>query len=289
MKYAFIAVHKKTWAVDVMCRLWGVKRCGFYAYHKGQRLDSERKNLLDQVKQIAEANRCVYGSRRIRKVLNQSGRAIGRYATRRLMREAGVCVRYKKKYIVTTQSNPAHPVFSNVLNRAFAVQGADQAYVSDITYVSTQEGWLYLAVVIDLYSRRVIGWSISKRMTSDLVSKALLMAQGQRRVSKGVIVHSDRGSQYTSREYRLLLSKYGYIGSMSRKGNCWDNAVAESFFRSLKEEIIRWKNYASYAEAQKEIIDYIVMFYNSHRLHSYLNYCSPNNYELQNQTERKKA
>ena len=289
MKYAFIAVHKKTWAVDVMCRLWGVKRCGFYAYHKGQRLDPERVYLLDQVKRIAEANRSVYGSRRICKVLNSSGYAIGRYATRRLMHEAGVCVRYKKKYIVTTQSNPTHPVFNNVLNRAFTVQGVDQAYVSDITYVSTQEGWLYLAVVIDLYSRRVIGWSISKRMTSDLVSKALAMAQGQRSVSKGVIVHSDRGSQYTSKEYRLLLNKYGYIGSMSRKGNCWDNAVAESFFRSLKEEIIRWRNYASYAEAQKDIVDYIVMFYNSQRLHSYLNYCSPNNYELQNQIERKKA
>jgi len=155
----------------------------------------------------------------------------------------------------------------------------DQVYVSDITYLWTQEGWLYLAVFIDLYSRRVVGWSMGSRMKAGLVTDALRMAIWRRRPAEGLIVHSDRGSQYASKAYRRLLEANGFVGSMSRKGDCWDNAVAESFFASLKKERVHWKHYQTRIEAQQDVLDYIAMFYNSQRLHSYLDYVSPMDYE----------
>jgi transposase InsO family protein len=165
----------------------------------------------------------------------------------------------------------------------------DVAYVSDISYVWTQEGWLYLAVVVDLYSRRVVGWSMSSRMTAQLVCDALRMALWLRRPGAGLIVHSDRGSQYASKRYRRLLKAHGFVGSMSRKGNCWDNAVAESFFGSLKQERVQWRHYQSRYEAQQDVLDYISMFYNSYRLHSYLGYRSPCQFEAEMARLRKVA
>ena len=280
MKYAFITQHKKTWPVDVMCRLLGVSRNAYYRYCQQDRQpDPECWAMLAAVKEIAEASGYSYGSRRMKRALNALGYPVGRRKARSLMREAGVKARYRKKYKVTTNSNHKQPVFENVLDREFAAAGPDQAYVSDITYIWTQEGWLYLAIFIDLFSRRVVGWSMGSRMKARLVTDALRMALWQRRPDAGLIVHSDRGSQYASKAYRGLLEANAFVGSMSRKGDCWDNAVAESFFASLKKERVQWRHYQTRQETQQDILDYIVMFYNSHRLHSTLDYTSPNGYE----------
>ena len=282
MKYSFIAQHKKTWPVDVMCRLMGIHRDGYYSYQrrqKDQSEDFEHEEMLEWIKEVAKATDHTYGSRRIKNALNALGYPVGRRKTKRLMREAEVFVRYRKKYKVTTNSKHTKPVFENVLNRQFRSERPNQAYVSDITYINTGEGWLYLAVVIDLFSRRVVGWSMSPRMKAGLVCDALKMALWQRKPEKGLIVHSDRGSQYASHDYRKLLTRHNYVGSMSRKGNCWDNAVAESFFGSLKQERVQWRHYQTRYEAQQDILNYITMFYNSYRLHSYLGYISPNDFE----------
>jgi transposase InsO family protein len=170
-------------------------------------------------------------------------------------------------------------VFDNVLARNFTAAEPDQAYVGDITYIWTREGWLYLAVFIDLFSRRIVGWSMGSRMTTRLVTDALNMAHWQRQPKPGLVVHSDRGSQYASNAYRRLLHANGFVGSMSRKGDCWDNAVAESFFASLKKERVQWRSYQTRTESQRDILDYVVMFYNSRRLHSTLGYISPMGYE----------
>jgi len=201
------------------------------------------------------------------------------------MKKVGVIVRNRKKYKVTTNSNHKQPVFDNLVSRQFDVDKKDSVYAGDITYIWTQEGWLYLAVVLDLYSRRVVGWSMSSRMSSQLVCDALTMAIWHRQPAEGLFCHSDRGSQYASKKYRKLLLKNGFLGSMSRKGDCWDNSVVESFFGSLKQERVSWENYQTRFEAQQDILDYIVMFYNSTRLHSTLDYRSPNDYEQQNQLD----
>lgn len=235
--------------------------------------------MLAAVKEIAESSDYSYGSRRMKQALNALGYSVGRRKTRSLMLEAGVKARYRKKFKVTTNNDHQQPVFENILDRNFVVAKPDQVYVSDITYIWTQQGWLYLAVFIDLFNRRVVGWSMGTRINATLVTDALRMAVWRRKPKRGLIVHSDRGSQYASKAYRLLLKANGFVGSMSRKGDCWDNAVAESFFASLKKERVQWKHYQTRAEAQQDILDYIVMFYNSRRLHSYLGYCSPNDYE----------
>ena len=196
------------------------------------------------------------------------------------MKEAGVWVRYKKKYKATTNSNHKKPVYENELEQRFKVEKPNMAWVGDITYIWTSEGWLYLAVVIDLYSRKVVGWSMGSRMKAQLVCDALTMAIGQRQPDAGLIVHSDQGVQYASDEYRRLLKSHGLKGSMSKKGCCWDNAVAESIFGSLKQEIVHWRSYQNRSDAQLDILNYITMWYNSYRLHSYLDYKSPNNFEL---------
>lgn len=290
MKYVFIAQHKKTWPVDLMCRLLGVTRSGYYGYQRrgGGGIDYYRQELLEAVRDIAEATEDSYGSRRMKSALNALSYPVSRDKARSLMKEANVQVKRRKKYKVTTNSNHKQPVFENILNRQFDVDQADRAYAGDITYLWTQEGWLYLAVVIDLYSRKVVGWSMGSRMKAQLVCDALRMAIWQRRPEPGLIVHSDRGSQYASKDYRRLLKAHGFVGSMSRKGDCWDNSVAESFFGSLKQERVHWRNYQTRLEAQQDVLNYISMFYNSHRLHSYLGYVSPNQYEAE-MVEMKKA
>lgn len=235
--------------------------------------------MLQWVKELTETSQNTYGSRRMRKALNVLGYPVGRYKARKLMKEAQVQVRHRKKYKATTNSNHRQPVYDNLLERQFDVKQPNEVYVSDITYVWTQEGWLYLAVVIDLYSRKVVGWSMSSRMKAKLVCDALRMAIWQRHPKAGLIHHSDRGSQYASQAFRRLLKAHELKGSMSRKGDCWDNAVVESFFGSLKQERVQWRNYQSRYEAQQDVLDYISMFYNSYRLHSYLGYKSPNQFE----------
>lgn len=265
-----------------MCRVLGVTRSGYYSYQRrnaNKPVDPEHQEMLHWVREIAKASEDSYGTRRMRKALNALGFPVGRSKTRSLMKEANIQVRYRKKYKVTTNSNHQHPVFDNLLARQFDVDQPNAVYVSDITYIWTQEGWLYLAVVIDLYSRKVVGWNMGTRMKAKLVCDALRMAIGQRRPKAGLIHHSDRGSQYASKAFRRLLNAHGFKGSMSRKGDCWDNAVVESFFGSLKQERVHWRYYQSRYEAQQDILNYISIFYNNNRLHSYLGYKSPNQYE----------
>ena len=265
-----------------MCRVLNVKSSNYYSFI--QRLNSkpedpEHVEILDWIEDIDQSSDHTYGSRRMSKALKILGYPVGRMKAKRLMKEAGVAVKHKKKYKVTTNSNHKLPLFENLLERQFDVAEPDQVYASDITYIWTQEGWLYLAVVIDLYSRKVVGWSMGSRMKAQLVCDALTMAIWLRQPKPGLIHHSDRGSQYASHDFRKLLKSHGILGSMSRKGDCWDNAVVESFFGTLKQERVHWRHYQTRYEAQQDILNYISMFYNSYRLHSYLDYRSPDQYE----------
>ncbi len=292
MKYLFVTQHKKTWPIDLMCRVLGVSRQGYYHYRRiteARLADPEHQEMLDWMKDIAVASQYTYGRRRMKRAMNALGFPISRTKTVNLMKEAVIQVRHKNKFKVTTNSNHKLPLFENLLERQFDVEQPNQVFASDITYVWTQQGWLYLAVVIDLYSRKVVGWSMSSRMTAQLVCDALTMAIWLRRPKAGLIHHSDRGSQYASKACRRLLKAHGFKGSMSRKGDCWDNAVVESFFGSLKQERVHWRHYQTRYEAQQDILDYISMFYNSYRLHSYLNYRSPNQFEMEMTELRKVA
>ena len=283
MKYSFITQQKNTYPIRLMCQVLGVSRSCYYSYQKSEasKVDPVHLEMLEWVVAIAQSSKYSYGSRRMKRALNVLSFPVSRSKARKLMKEAGVKARHRKKYKVTTDSKHAKPIYENLVNREFDRKEKDEVYVGDITFIWTQEGWLYLAVVIDLYSRKVVGWSMSSRMHSRLVCDALTMAIWNRQPKEGLICHSDRGSQYASKKYRKLLQKNGYLGSMSRKGNCWDNSVAESFFGSLKQELVQWQNYQTRNEAQQDILDYIVMFYNNTRLHSYLDYVSPNEFEKQ--------
>ena len=291
MKYSFITQHKNTYPIRLQCQVLGVSRNGYYNYQANvanRPDDSEHQEMLEWVEDIAKSSDYSYGSRRMKTALNALGFPVSRNKARKLMRAAGVQVRHRKKFKVTTNSNHTQPVFDNLLARQFDVPQIDQVYASDVTYIWTHEGWLYLAVVIDLCSRKVVGWSMSSRMKAQLVCDALKMAIWRRRPKAGLIHHSDRGSQYAGRAFRQLLKAHGFKGSMSRKGNCWDNAVVESFFGTLKQERVQWRSYQTRVEAQQDILDYISMFYNSYRLHSTLGYTSPSDFEKQ-MMEMKKA
>ena len=274
-----------------MCQLMGVSRSAYYDHVRctGYSEKQCHDEMLEMVRDIAKFSDHSYGSRRIGKALNALGYPVGSRKARSLMRDAGVQVRHRKKYKVTTNSNHQQPVFKNKLNRQFNVAIPNQVYVGDITYIWTQEGWLYLAVVIDLFSRKVVGWSIGARMKAKLVCDALRMAIWRRQPEAGLIVHSDRGSQYASREYRKLLEIHGFAGSMSRVGDCFDNAVAESFFGNFKQERVYWSHYQTRYPAQQDVLHYISMFYNSHRMHSYLGYKSPKQYEVEMEELKKIA
>ena len=266
-----------------MCHVLGVKSNNYYSYQKrntNKANDTTHQEMLELVKDIAKFSDNTYGERRIKAVLNALSFPVSRWKVAKLMKEANVWVRYKKKYKVTTNSDHNKPLYKNELEQNFTVEQPNQAFVGDITYIWTAEGWLYLAVVIDLYSRKVVGWSMGSRMKAQLVCDALTMAIWQRRPEEGLIVHSDQGVQYASHQYRKLLKNNGFLGSMSKKGCCWDNAVAESFFGSLKQERVHWRNYETRYEAQQDVMNYITMWYNSNRLHSYLGYHSPNDFEL---------
>jgi putative transposase len=227
VKYSFITQHKNTYPIRLMCQVLGVSRNGYYSFKssKARRIDPEHEQLLEWIRKMDEESGHSYGSRRMKRALNALGYPLSRQKARKLMKEAGVQVRQRKKFKVTTNSKHKQPLFENVLNREFDVAKPDQAYVGDITYIWTQEGWLYLAVMIDLYSRKVVGWSMTTRMKSQLVCDALTMALWNRQPEAGLICHSDRGSQYASKRYRKLLASQDFIGSMSRKGNCWDTVL----------------------------------------------------------------
>lgn len=266
----------------MVCEALEVSRSGYYGYIKTQTtgISTNEIELLTRVRAIhAETGGC-YGSRRMAKALQDEGYQVGRNKARRLMRAAGVSVRRRSiRKPQTTDSRHGYGVAPHVLNRQFDVAKPNAVWVGDITYLWTQEGWLYLAVLLDLYSRTVVGWSLSDRMDSGLVKGALEMAIGRRHPEAGLIHHTDRGSQYACHAYRDVLRAHGMVCSMSRKGDCLDNSVAERFFGSLKRERTSHRYYETRQEARDDVIDYIEMFYNSTRKHSYLGYVSPNEYE----------
>jgi len=281
VKYTFIRHQAKDFPVKVLCRMLGVQRSAYYDWiaRPGKVIAPEELALRRRMKELFTASRGSLGSRMMKQNLRQEGFEIGRDKTRRLMKSLKLKVKQKRKYKVTTDSNHTLPVADNVLNRDFSPAAPNQAWGSDITYLWTQQGWIYLAVIIDLYSRRVVGWSIDRRMKKALVIRALIMAVNLRKPPPGLILHSDRGSQYASHEYQKLLQQHGMICSMSRKGNCWDNAPVERFFGSLKREWTGDRWYRTRLEAIADVREYVAVYYNSKRLHSTLEYMTPMNYE----------
>lgn len=272
----------KAFPVTVLCKVMQVSRSGFYQHmqhHDHGSESPEQTALKARVAAIFKQHRSKYGSRRIMKQLqNDEGHQIGRYKVRRIMRQLGLKTKAAKRYRVTTDSRHSFPVAPNVLNRQFEVEKPNQVWTADISYVWTFQGWLYLAVVMDLFSRQIVGWAIDKRMKKQLTLDALAMAYWRRKPDAGLVHHSDRGSQYACNAYRRRLADYGIVASMSRKGNCWDNAPMERFFRSLKSERLSDYRFATRQAARIEIIDYIC-YYNAIRLHSAIGYQSPMAYE----------
>ncbi len=236
--------------------------------------------MVIEIELSHKASDRTYGSPRVHEDLQEQGIRCGRKRVARLMRENGIRAKQARRFKATTDSDHNDPVAPNLLDREFHVDVPDRVWVADLTYIWTREGWLYLAVILDLFSRRVVGWSMSRRITSQLTLEALSVALWSRNPSPGLLHHSDRGSQYTCGDYRDVLDEHGVLCSMSRKGDCWDNAVAESFFKTLKVERVNDRDYWTREEAQTDIIDYIERFYNRKRRHSYLGYVSPVEYEL---------
>lgn len=260
-----------------------VSRSGYYRFLKRNLSNKQiqENKLLLEIKAIAQESRNSYGSRRMAKQLQNKGYAVCRYAVRTLMRKAGIECKQRRRYRVTTQSKHGLAVAKNILKREFQVASPNRVWVADITYLWTLEGWLYIAAVVDLFSRRVVGWSIASHMKESLVQEALQMGLLRRRPRQGLLHHSDRGVQYASVAYQAALKLAGITVSMSRKGNCWDNAVMERFWGSLKSERTEGQIYLTREQAKADVIDYVEMFYNSKRLHSTLNYLSPMQFEKQ--------
>ncbi len=272
-------LQKEAGGIAPICELLDVSRSGYYASRKRLREPQRICPVTTQVEAAFEASGHSYGSRRLKAALANQGLTIGRHRVRTIMHKRGLRPVWRRKFVHTTDSRHDLPVAPNLLNREFDPVSPNAAWVADLTYIRTGTGWMYLAAVLDLFSRKIVGWAMAPSMPAELVCQALQMAIGQRGVSPGLIVHSDRGSQYASEPHRELLGQYGLTASMSRKGNCWDNSVMERFFLSLKMERVWRRNYANQAEAEKDVADYIVGFYNSVRLHSKLGYQSPNTYE----------
>jgi transposase InsO family protein len=289
VKFAFIAAEKASYPVRVLCRTLEVSRAGFYAWHTRPAAARTRADhrLGVEIKAIHAETRQRYGSPRVHAELRDRGHRVGRKRVARLMRQHGLCARRRRRFRVTTDSNHPLPVAANVLGRQFTVVAPDTAWVTDITYLWTREGWLYLAVILDLFSRAVVGWAMSAQITTQhLTLQALKMALGRRRPPQGLLHHSDRGSQYASADYQRTLTAYGIVGSMSRRGNCWDNAVAESFFATIKVELVHDTDWTTRGEARGEVFEYLEGFYNGQRRHSTLGYLSPLAFEQQWAAER---
>lgn len=279
-------LQEKAVSLTSLCRVLGVSRSGYYEWRQRPSKPQENCSTTVHLKAAFTGSGETYGSRRLSAALRQQGINAGRHRVRTLMRANGLRPVWKRKFMHTTNSKHDLPIAENVLNRQFDPPAANTAWASDITYIRTLAGWLYLAVVIDLFSRKVVGWAMAPSMPANLVCSALQMAIAQRQPPPGLLVHSDRGSQYASDAHRALLAQHGLVGSMSRKGNCWDNAVTERFFLNLKMERVWRRNYANHAEAVRDITDYIVGFYNNERLHSTLGYLAPNAYERQRAAEQ---
>lgn len=277
MRFAFIHAEKASFAVSALCRVLGVTRQGYYAWAKrpeSARSQSDRA-LEGHVRAVHSSSRGTYGSPRVQAALRLQGVRVGKRRIERSMRELGLFGRQPRRFRTTTVRDGQHPVAPNTLDREFRAARPNEAWVTDITYVRTAQGFSYLAVILDLYSRAVVGWAVDTDMSTALVLRALQMALLHRAPSEGLLHHSDRGCQYTSRAYREALADAGIDVSMSRKGNCWDNAVAESFFSTIKVELLDRTPWTSNAQLRAALFDYIEVFYNRERLHSTLGYISP--------------
>ncbi len=283
MKFAFIAGEKAAFPVTVLCRTLAVSRAGFYAAQARPPAARARADaqLAVEIAAIHGESRQRYGSPRVHAELRARGQGVSRKRVARLMRHRGLAARRRRRFRVTTDSRHAFPVAANVLARQFAAPAPDTVWVTDITYIPTGEGWLYLAVILDLCSRGIVGWAMSERITRQLPLDALGMALGRRRPSPGLLHHSDRGSQYASGDYQTHLARHGFVGSMSRRGDCWDNAVAESFFATLKVELVHDALWPTRAAARGAVFEYIEVFYNRQRRHSSLGFLSPLAFERQ--------
>jgi transposase InsO family protein len=273
--------HRSEFPISLMCEVLKVSRSGYYAWlrHPESTSKQDDKVLLQEIHAIYQESRSTYGSPRIYRELKRRGRNHGKKRIARLMRKDGLRAKTKRKFKITTDSKHTFPVAPNLLNREFTPKEPNQVWASDITYIWTAEGWLYLAVVMDLFSRAILGWSMSERMTRSLVIDAFIMAVKRYHPSPGLLHHSDRGSQYASADYQTVLKRYGAICSMSRKGNCWDNAPVESFFSTLKKEHVFHHDYRYRTQARQSIFAYIEQFYNRKRIHSALGYRTPSEME----------
>jgi transposase InsO family protein len=272
---------RSEFSVRKMAKVLEVSRSGYYAWDS--RLPSPRAvtrlRLKVEVKAVFEASKARYGSLKVTEGLEQKGIVCSRNRVADLMREQGLRSKVKRKYRVTTDSRHSYPVAPNILNREFTVSSPNRVWTSDITYLPSRNGWLYLAFFMDLYSRMIVGWCVSKSLGHEMVLQALSRAIGRRRPPEGLLIHSDRGVQYCCGNFREIISQHEFVQSMSRKGNCWDNAVSESFIRSLKTELIYHINLINLDHAQRVLFEYIESFYNAQRLHATLDYVSPVEYE----------
>jgi transposase InsO family protein len=282
VKFAFIEKHLGSFSMGTVCAVLEVSRSGYYAWLK--RPDSARaiwrQELAAKIKAVHQENRKVYGSPRIHRALEAQGESVCENTVAAVMQEQQIRAKTKRKFVPrTTEANHAFAVADNVLDRQFTAELPNQKWAADITYIPTDEGWLYLAGVIDLCSRKIVGWAMADHMRTDLVSDALKMAVTHRRPGKGLLHHSDRGVQYASEDYQYLLQSLGMEPSMSGKGDCWDNACAESFWSTLKTELVHHEQYATREQARASIFEYIEVFYNRKRLHSSIGYLSPETFE----------
>lgn len=281
MKFGFIQTEKATYPVRVLCRTLLVSASGFYAWCRRGLSPRAREDavLKVEIRAAHAASHRTYGSPRILADLKANGQRVGRKRVARLMREEGIEGQRKRRFRTTTDSRHSHPVAANHLNRDFSASAPNEVWVSDITYIWTREGWMFLAAIMDLFSRRVVGWSMDSHIDQTLVLDALGMALRTRQPKPGLLHHSDRGVQYAGADYQEQLRKTGIVCSMSRKGDCWDNAVAESFFSTLKSELVHRADYVSRSQAKASVFEYIETFYNPRRRHSALGYLSPVEHE----------
>jgi putative transposase len=282
VKFRFVERHLSEFPVEVACEVLGVSRSGYYAWRErpGSARARRRRELAEKVKAVHEQNRRVYGSPRVHRALLAAGEKVSENTVAKVMRERGIRAKPKRKFVPrTTDSAHRRPVAENVLGRRFDADLPDLKWAADITYVPTAEGWLYVAAVIDLCSRRVVGWSMADHMRTDLVADALRMAIARRSPGPGLLHHSDRGVQYASDDYQRLLAHGGIECSMSGRGDCYDNAVMESFWGTLKTELVNHERYQTREQARASVFEYVEVFYNRHRLHSSLGYLSPEQFE----------
>jgi len=267
--------------VELMCEIFSVSKSGYYAWRKRDHSQREEKELklLQAIEDVHKSSRKTYGSPRVYDQLKGMGHRVSKTKVERTMKKHGIRAKTKRKFRVTTDSKHNLPVAPNLLERNFSPEKPNQTWASDITYIWTREGWLFLAVIVDLFSRQVVGWSLDKTMTKELVSSALRQAYFRRKPGTGLVFHSDRGSQYCSREFRVQLKQYRMIQSQSRVANCWDNACVESFFHTLKTEMIYHEDFKTREEAHRAIFEWVEAFYNRQRKHSTLGYKSPVDFE----------